>query len=182
MPKPVLGDAPLHYLITMNDKAKSLLSYAAKCMTGSLITFFIAHELHYYDIAWFLISVMLVLSPDKKDAIPLAVTRIKANLVGSAIGMLALLASPSNEWSMSIALAATVTVCSVLKLETGTRSSLAATVIVMFRADNVHVWNTALERVLSVVGGCALALIITFVFHFSYKADTIESTINHDDA
>jgi len=166
----------------MTEKSKSLISYAAKCGTGSLITFLVAHFLHYHDIAWFLISVMLVLSPDKKDAMPLALTRIKGNIVGSGIGMLALFTMLPNPWSISAALVATVIACSLWKLESGTRSALAATVIVMFRADTLHVWSSALERVLSVIGGCVLALGITYLFHFSYKTDPTGPPANHDEA
>ena len=49
-----------------------------------LVVYVISHITGYKEIGWSLISVMLVLSPDSKEAIPLALSRIKANLTGGA--------------------------------------------------------------------------------------------------
>ncbi len=150
----------------MNERIKSLLVYAAKCITGSLIVFSISSLINYNDFGWALISVMLVLSPDGKDAVPLAITRIKANVVGAAVAVLCLLVSPENMWSMSVAIAITLSFCYLLKLDAGIRSALAACIIIMMHNEGKHSWGTALERIISVLGGCVLALVITFLFHF----------------
>lgn len=150
----------------MSDRLKSLLVYAAKCVTGSLAVFAIASILHYGDIAWALISVMLVLSADGKDSLPLAITRIKANVVGAAVGALCLLVSPNNFWIMSVALVITLSLCYFLKLDAGIRSSLAATIIIMLYPEGAHIWDTAIERIIAVLAGCLIGLIVTFIFHF----------------
>ena len=66
--------------------------YIAKCVSGvllcSLLTLFFSQ---WIDYTWSLISVMLVLSPEGKDAVELSLTRIKANLVGASVGLLMLL-------------------------------------------------------------------------------------------
>lgn len=143
--------------------------YAAKCVTGAVIVFVLSSLLHFKDIAWCLISVILVLSPDGKDTIRLAFTRIKANVVGAGVGLLCLLISPTNIWILSVALTVTLTLCYFFKLDAGARSALAATVIIMLHEEGRHVWDTALERVVAVLAGCALGLIITFVFHFDIR-------------
>ena len=121
------------------------------------------------DMSWALISVLLVLSPDGKDSVTLAITRIKANVVGAAIGVLCLLIAPANMWTISLSLALTLGACYILKLDAGIRSALAASVIVMLHGSGKHLWDTALERVIAVLAGCVLGLIITFVFHFKVK-------------
>ena len=66
----------------MTDRIKSLLIYAGKVATGTISVFTLSSLFQYADVGWCLISVMLVLSPDGRDSLTLAVTRIKANLVG----------------------------------------------------------------------------------------------------
>ena len=149
----------------MTDRIKSLLIYAAKCTTGTLVVFTVSSLLHYRDIAWCIISVMLVLSPDGRESVPLAITRIKANLVGACSGMLCLYIYPTNMWMICVGLTASLSFCYLFKLDTGIRSALAATIILMLHEEGKHVWDTAIERVIAVLSGCILGLIITFIFH-----------------
>jgi len=165
----------------MGERIKSLLIYAAKCVTGTLIVFTISSLLHYKDLGWCLISVILVLSPDGKDSVPLAFTRIKANVVGASVGLLCLLISPMNMWILSVALIFTLTLCYFFKLDAGARSALAATVIIMLHEEGKHVWDTALERVIAVLAGCFLGLLITFAFHFKSRNDEKGKVINHEE-
>lgn len=158
--------------MVISYRLKSLLVYAAKCVTGTLAVFIISSLLHYSDIGWCLISVMLVLSADGKDSVPLAVTRIKANVVGAGVGVLCLLISPTNMWVLSAALVITLSLCYLLKLDTGIRSALAATIIIMLHDEGKHVWDTAIERLIAVLAGCLLALLITFIFHFKVTSKT----------
>ena len=72
---------------------KSLLIYIAKNVTGVALSYLLHWLINWVDFAWCLISVVLVLSPEGTDAIPLAFTRIKANMVGAITGLL-LLFSP----------------------------------------------------------------------------------------
>lgn len=153
----------------MNEKVKSFLIYAAKCATGTLAVYILASLLHYNDISWPLISVMLVLSADGKDSLTLAITRVKANVVGAAVGALCLFISPANMWLLSMALAGTLGLCYIFKLEAGIRSSLAATIIIMLHPEGHPVWETALQRIIAVLAGCLLALLITVIFHFKTK-------------
>ncbi|MFP5042527.1 FUSC family protein [Parasediminibacterium sp. JCM 36343] len=165
----------------MSERIKSLLIYAAKCATGSLAVYTISSLIHYTDIGWCLISVMLVLSADGKDSVPLAITRIKANLVGAGVGVLCLLVSPTNMWILSIALTITVAFCYLFTLDTGIRSALAATIIIMLHGEGKHVWDTAIERIIAVLAGCLLGLLITFIFHFKIS-NNISSGDNHQEA
>jgi uncharacterized membrane protein YgaE (UPF0421/DUF939 family) len=139
----------------MNERIKTPLIYAIKCVMGILLVFIISRLIGYSDISWALISVILVLSPDSKEAVSLAMTRIKANVLGAGISALCLLVYPANMWIMSLSVAVTLSLCYVLKLEAGVRSAMAAALI--------------MERIISVLAGCLLGLVITFVFHFRVK-------------
>lgn len=153
----------------MGERTRSLLIYAGKCVTGTLIVFILSHILNYKDIGWCLISVILVLSPDGKESIPLAITRIKANTVGASVGMICLWISPTNMWILSVAVFITLAACYILKLDAAARSALAATIIIMLHEEGKHVWDTAIERLIAVLAGCIIALIVTFIFHFKEK-------------
>ena len=150
----------------MSERIKTLIIYASKCVTGTILVFILSSLFHYLDIGWCLISVILVLSPEGKDSVNLALTRIKANIAGASVGILCLLIAPMNMWTLSIAVALTISLCYALKLDAGARSALAATIIIMLHAEGNHIWDTALERVIAVLSGCLLGLAVTFGFHF----------------
>ncbi|HMD00925.1 MAG TPA: FUSC family protein [Ferruginibacter sp.] len=150
----------------MNERLTSLLVYSAKCVAGCLAVFILASVTNFKDLSWSLISVMLVLSPDGRDSVNLALTRIKANVVGAAFGTLCLLIAATNMWMISISIVMTLSVCYFLKLDAGIRSAIAATIIIMLHEEGKHVWTTAVERIVAVLAGCVLGLIITFIFHF----------------
>ena len=162
----------------MSERIKSLLVYSAKCATGSLVVFSIASLIHFTDIGWCLISVILVLSPDAKDSVSLAVTRIKANIVGAGVGVLCMLISQPNMWMISVALVITLSLCYLFKLDAGIRSALAATIIIMLHEEGRHLWDAAIERIISVLAGCLLALIITFLFHFKMTSKVTSAANN----
>jgi len=165
-------------MITLN--VKRLLVYMSKCVAGALLVFLLARWLHYEDYIWCLISVMLVLSPDGTDAVSLAMNRIKANLVGAGAGLLMLLVHPLPVIMVAGGIAITVAACTLLKLEPSTRSALAATIIVTLHQAGLHVWDTALERVLSVLAGCLLGLLITFIFHSRFTNRPAEAPVHHE--
>ncbi|GAA0563002.1 FUSC family protein [Chitinophaga japonensis] len=165
-------------MITLN--VKRLLVYMGKCVVGALLVFLLSWWLHYGDYIWCLISVMLVLSPDGTDAVSLAMSRIKANLVGAGAGLLMLLVHPVPVVMVAGGIGITVAVCTLLKLEPSTRTALAATIIVTLHEAGRHVWDTALERILSVLAGCLLGLLITFIFHSRFTNRPAEAPAHHE--
>jgi uncharacterized membrane protein YgaE (UPF0421/DUF939 family) len=160
----------------MTDRIKSLLIYAGKVATGTISVFTLSSLFQYADVGWCLISVMLVLSPDGRDSLTLAVTRIKANLVGATVGVAFLLLGVPNMWMIALALVVTLAICYLLKLDAGIRSALAATIIIMMHETGKHFWDTAIERIIAVLTGCVLGLLITFIFHFKIKPQEKNAT------
>jgi uncharacterized membrane protein YgaE (UPF0421/DUF939 family) len=154
----------------MSARIKLIILYIAKVITGVLIVFFIASLIDYKNVSWSLFSVILVLSPEGKDAVRIALDRIKANVIGASIGFFCLFIGPSDMWTISIALAVTIVVCFLLKLDDSARTAMAATVIIMLHQQGAHLWSTAIERVIAVMAGCALGLLITYFFHAIFYA------------
>jgi len=154
---------------------KRLLIYMAKCVAGTLLVFLLAWLLNYKDYIWCLISVMLVLSPEGSDAVPLAMSRIKANLVGAFAGLLLLIVHPPMIIMVGGAVAVTVVLCTLLQLEASARSALAATIIVTLHEAGRHIWDTALERIIAVLAGCLLGLLVTFIFHSRFTSHPVDA-------
>src|SRR5690348_2727911 len=114
------------------NRHKMLWVYAGKCVIGvllcSLLSIFFSE---WIDYPWSLISVVLVLSPEGKDAVELALTRIKANLVGASVGVLMLLSQLPWPWNIAVGAAVALFICDRLKLNAAARSTLAAVIIIL---------------------------------------------------
>jgi uncharacterized membrane protein YgaE (UPF0421/DUF939 family) len=152
---------------------KMMLVYMAKCVTGillcSLLTLFLGE---WIDYPWSLISVVLVLSPEGKDAVDLALTRIKANLVGASVGVLMLLSQLPWPWNIAVGAAVALFICDRLKLNAAARSTLAAVIIILLHPENNTLWSSSVNRVGAVITGCVLGLLITYVFHSFIKIES----------
>lgn len=72
----------------MSQERKELAQYVAKCLVGVTLVFGAASCWDYHDITWCLVSVLLVLSPDSRETMPLA--RTKANFVAAGVSGLCL--------------------------------------------------------------------------------------------
>ncbi|SRR5258707_9971707 len=155
------------------SRNKIILVYMAKCVSGvllcSLLSIFFSK---WIDYTWSLISVVLVLSPEGKDAVELSLTRIKANLVGASVGVLMLLSQMPWPWNIAVAAALALFICDRLKLNAAARSTLAAVIIILLQPEEQNLWSSAFNRVGAVITGCVLGLSITFVFHSFIKIET----------
>lgn len=165
----------------MSETYKNLLLYITKCIAAVSLIFFFSDLIHYSDIIWCLISAILVLSPNAREALPLAITRIAANLVGSASILLCLMIGGlPHIVTISIAYCIAITACFFLNLMTASRSALAAVTIIMLApATEIHLWDKPLERVLSVIAGCLVGLIITVVIHRRFSVSENVASSDH---
>lgn len=161
---------------------KRLMVYTAKCVTGVVVSFLLARILNYNDFIWCLISIILVLSPDGKDAVPLAVNRMKANVVGAFAGLLMLSLHPPTLIMVTGGVIITIVVCYLTNLENPTRTALAATIIVTLHEGGRHIWDVALERVIAVLAGCVLGMLITYLFHSRFITGPSEISLKQEEA
>lgn len=150
----------------MKTKQADFLLYILKCLIGTIIGFYL-YRLYPTIGAWCLISIILVLAPDRNDAMNLASTRIKANLVGAAIGLTLFYIHPINLLMICIGVAVTVVACELLKLQAATRSAAVALLIITMHEPGQYFWDIALERAAGVVGGCVVGMLITYIFHLA---------------
>lgn len=167
----------------LSPRNKTLAIYAAKCVVGILLCFPIYIFLNQWvDYTWSLISVVLVLSPEGKDALDLALTRIKANFVGAGTGVSILLLQIPSPLNLAVGAIISLFICDRLKLNAGARSTLAAMIIILLHQQdnlqhaNAHLWDSALSRIIAVVSGCILGLLITYVFHSIFKINAPVAT------
>lgn len=148
----------------MRKEHKDLLVFIMECLTGTVIGF-ILYRLYPAVGAWCLFSIILVLAPDKKDALTLALNRIKANLVGALIGLIISFFHPVNLLTICIGIASAMVVCELLKLNAVVKSAIVAILIITMHVPGEVFWDIALERAGGVMLGCIIGVVITYVFH-----------------
>jgi uncharacterized membrane protein YgaE (UPF0421/DUF939 family) len=152
----------------MTNKQSDFFMYIIKCLIGVAIGFYLYRK--YPEIGeWCLISIVLVLSPDRKDAMNLALIRIKANMVGAGIGLTLFFIHPMNLLMMSIGVTLTIITCRLLKLQEVTRAAAVAVIIILLHQKGQYFWDVALERAGGVLGGCLIAMLITYTFHVTIR-------------
>jgi len=148
----------------LNNRQVSI--YIVECIIGLCICYSLYKYFPEHQFYWSLISV-LVIAPDGKDSNRLAFDRMKANILGSSIGLLLFLIHWPNLFLICIGVILTIVIGTFLKLHTAMRSSLAALVIVMVHEEQQNsTWHIALERVGCVMVGCIIGLLITLTFNF----------------
>ena len=150
----------------MSERTKSLTLYASKCVAATGIVFLLAELLGHAEVAWCLVSAVLVLSPDSREAVPFTLGRVGANLVGGACSLVGLLSGLPDVAAICLTYVATIAACAAVGLTASSRVALAAVTILMLqhRAD-VPLWQSVFERVVAVVVGCLVALSVTLAFH-----------------
>ena len=109
------------------------------------------------------------MAPDSHDSSKLAFDRVKANAIGSVIGLLLFVSGGPPLLMMAIGIVTTIIICSLLKLMMIGRSALAALLIVAVHEKRGHAWEIAFERMGCVILGCVIALIISAILGYLTK-------------
>jgi len=138
------------------------LLYIVKCILGVLVCYGFYSAFPAYPFYWSIISVVLVFTPDNDQT--LAFDRIKANLLGSSVGLLMFFLPITGVFLFCLGVMLTIILGIILKLENTIRPALAAVVIVLVQENQHHNWMVGLERVGCVLLGCFVALCITLIF------------------
>lgn len=141
----------------------SNLPYLIKCVTGVIICYILYKEFPRYPFYWAIVSVVIALSPDNSNR--QAVDRMKANILGCAVGLCLYPVHVPNLLLLCLGIVLTICVGITLQLTTTLRSAMAALVIVLIHEEQLKQWYLPLERVLCVVAGCLVALIVTLLFN-----------------
>jgi uncharacterized membrane protein YccC len=150
----------------MEENRKKLLLYIAKCLAAVVVIGTFSVLTQYSETVWALISAVLVLSPDDQEALPLAVTRIEANLLGSVSALLCMLPQFQTVVTICLAFTLSIVICYLFRLMPASRSALAAvTIVVMAPSTEGELWDKPVARMISVTAGCLVGLIITLAVH-----------------
>jgi uncharacterized membrane protein YgaE (UPF0421/DUF939 family) len=149
----------------MKTRSGLFLIYLAKCAAGAGLVFALEPLIGAENTPWCLVSIVLVLSPRGQDALQLATSRIKANVVGSASAMALLLIGPANAWTVAAAFGLAIALCGGFGMMAASRTALAAVAIVMLHPAAGPPWVNAWLRVTAVIGGCLSGWLITLAFH-----------------
>ena len=140
--------------------------YILECILGLCICYILYKCFPQHQFYWSMISVVLVIAPDGKDSNRLAFDRIKANILGSSVGLLLFLIRIPNLFLICIGVMLTIVIGVFLKLHSALRSALSALVIVMIHEEGQNSsWHIALERMVCVIIGCIMGLLITLAFN-----------------
>jgi uncharacterized membrane protein YgaE (UPF0421/DUF939 family) len=116
-----------------------------------------------------MISVVLVIAPDGTSN-RLAIDRMKANILGSSVGLFLFLIHQPNLFLICVAVILTILIGTFLKLNNALRPALAALIIVMIHEEQQNsTWHIAIERMGCVMFGCVIGLLITIVFNWISK-------------
>jgi uncharacterized membrane protein YgaE (UPF0421/DUF939 family) len=146
---------------------RQLLIYIVECIIGLCICYTMYTYFPQHQFFWSMVSVVLVIAPDGKNSNQLAFDRMKANILGSSIGLLLFLIHHPNLFLICIGVILTIAIGTFLKLNTAMRSSLSSLVIVMIHEEQQNsTWHVAFERMGCVIFGCIVGLLITITFNF----------------
>ncbi len=164
----------------LKPENKNLIIYILKCITGGGIVFLLSWLFKYPEVSWCIISVILVLTPESKEAIPLAIMRIKANLLGGLMSLIFIMIFPTNPLTILTVIAITILGCYFLNIMTGSRAAIAAVIIIMMHGMETHqqdFWSVTLQRIAMVIAGCVIGLVVTLVYHRDIlRKEKIEKT------
>lgn len=152
--------------MTLTKERKDFIVFVVECLIGT-VTGFLLYRIYPVIGAWSLFSILLVLAPDRKDAMVLASNRIKANLVGATIGLGISYMHPVGLMTICLGITVAMVVCEWLKLKAVTKSALVAILIITMHEPGLYFWNIALERAGGVMLGCIIGVVITYSFHIA---------------
>ncbi|WP_051293060.1 FUSC family protein [Olivibacter sitiensis] len=141
--------------------------YMVKCVLGVIICYGFYWAFPQYPFYWSIISVVLVFTPDNDQK--LAFDRIKANFLGSAVGLIVYFLPIADVFLFCLGVVITIVCGIILRLENTIRPALAAVIIVLVQESGIfgvveEEYMVAVERAICVLIGCTVALFITMVF------------------
>jgi uncharacterized membrane protein YgaE (UPF0421/DUF939 family) len=75
----------------------------------------------------------------------------------------------ANPLNLLLGASLSLYLCFLLKLEDAAKSTLAALVIILLYQDGNELIDASLQRLISVIAGCMIGLLVTYVFHYIFR-------------
>lgn len=135
--------------------------YIIRCIIGFLIGYGLMLKFPEYGLFWSLISIILVISPEGKDARKLTVERVKSNLIGSIVGLCCHFIHSTNTFMLIIGIIVTSIICHFFKVMNMSRVAIVSFLIVMLQSYTLNESTAPIFRFLTVALGCFIGLAIT---------------------
>lgn len=133
--------------------------YLLRCLIGFLIGYYLMLQFPKFDLFWTLISIILVISPEEKNAALLTTERVISNLIGSVSGLIVYFLPINELIKISLAIVLAVMICRLFQLMKVVRSAVVAVLIILIEHKSGVL--TPFERFLTVLIGCLIGLIVT---------------------
>ncbi|KAA9325658.1 FUSC family protein [Adhaeribacter soli] len=143
-----------------------LVIYCVRCIIGFLIGYELYLHFPQYELFWTIISIILVISPEEKDARRLTGERFKANLIGSSVGLVCYILLVRQVYMILLGIILTSLICHFFKLMNVARTAVVALFIVVIHEQSELSYWVAVERFASVALGCLIGLSVTYVTGF----------------
>jgi uncharacterized membrane protein YgaE (UPF0421/DUF939 family) len=116
---------------------------------------------------WAVISAILVLQPDPVATRRNSLTRFAATVIGGAASMGAVALGLHGTVAFLVALIVTATLCAALALEEGLRPACVCTAVLLIHPEGpvaqADELRFAVDRILAVIGGGAVALAVAYL-------------------
>ncbi|HSP19602.1 MAG TPA: FUSC family protein [Myxococcaceae bacterium] len=141
-------------------------AYEARLVLTTLLAGVLARWVH-LSALWAIISSILVLQPDPVATRRNSVSRFVATVIGGAASVGAVALDLEGMKAFLLAMVVTVTVCAALNLEEGLRPACVCTAVLLVgaqsRVPEAQELRFAVDRILAVLGGGAVALAIAYL-------------------
>jgi uncharacterized membrane protein YgaE (UPF0421/DUF939 family) len=155
------SNAVANHRATFPGKVRTAAVYAAQVLCCAVILLTGYRLAHAPSVQWAIVSAVMVMQPGLKESVKASLDRIAANLIGAAVGLLVAWLVGDSAWQFLLALTAVIFICVGARLEGSLRSACVAVTIVMLTAEG-NVVASGLERAISVIAGCAVALVVEY--------------------
>ncbi len=144
--------------------------YITKCIFGSALCYAVYLLYPAAHLSGSIMACLLVLSPDERNSLKLAYTRIGATITGGLVAMLCFFLPFSPLGCLCISIPVISVLCYLQNLGSATRLALSiSAVVILQRPSEGGTFLLAATSVLAVLIGCAIALVLAFMFHMFMK-------------
>ena len=133
-------------------------AFAIEAAACTALLWFGYSKAHAPEVAWAIVSAFLVLQPEFSQSLVIAFSRMAANLIGAAVGLLIAQLIGIGPGGMIVAIFIASLICGLLRIDLALRTACVAIIIVMSSHENIVHSGTA--RFASVSIGCVTAIII----------------------
>ncbi|MES2799866.1 MAG: FUSC family protein [Bacteroidota bacterium] len=134
--------------------------YASRCIIGFLIGYLLSLQFPQYDLFWAMLSIILVISPDEKEARQITIDRVKSNFIGSLSGLMVFFLDTTEVVKTSIGIFVAIVFCKIFNLMSVARTAVV-TVVIIIIGHQTTTLIAPIERFISVFVGCMIGLSIT---------------------